>query len=918
MTSNSNSCGAGSGEAGGGGGGASGTSLTQSTPFNFSNFGILAVFCIILALSSSTYHNWPAIERSLVNDRVFQNFCTENEIRESIPGMYVCEKQRDAIGNLSLNIFLFEFIAYSIGGPLVDVVGVYIVMVTGFAFGFSGFILLYFCHDSIFIVKLSFCCWGMFGGLIIITAIHFARMFSTAKSLADGMMIFFENFASVIPLVIYRLIKRFGIKYYEAYGGYIIWGIFPSFLLALSFMPIKIIPENYNSSKNKNFFEVDFKCFSQKLFDWKLWANLVVFSIPVTSAMFYRKTFSAYFLNNPTLQQVFPFILLFVFLPIPFISALDQFISVHLTSAFLYILYILAFVCFFYRTRAHGIISMVLFCIAHSAEHQIMHYISKSHTEFESTLMGISYSVVFVVGFISQFVFDCIYKLSPRAALYTIISLLLVATTFSIAFQQVNGSNNISQSQSSGLKLSSLRVVYVIFWFIPFIFLTLSFKSLYSKSGETKDESNYCICYKAHYPDQKFVTTTMVFYSFSFYYVCTVFTVISTIFKLCQSATFEYDRYRFIWLLIFLTCFFIVPHIIISFHFWFGHQKHEPIFKFVIVLFICKILLFIQSMMKHANTLIYLFSGFLVLYGYTFFLFIHMLTYYNFQITYVERFHKVSLIHCGGMFTLFLLLRFFYLKMSKYRFGYYTLWAFNTGYFAFFAIQLFYYFPYEMDISFGTPNLPVPQFSKFKITELTDVKSFCTSLFSVALAISNLAILISFKFCLSLIVVLFWCSFNDLVGLLQSCCCQQNETCQCRNNGKCCCCCNKCTCCVCRKCCCCKQPSSQSQCECCKSQGKCCFKTDSCTCCKDPCDCCSKGNSCNFCPQCEKCVCICLKGNKIKDKENGDIIFKFFDCHFKEVDHGFFAFYLGNNVGWLLFILYLALSRDKNVYLSFR
>eukprot|EP00375_Theileria_parva_P001316 XP_763987.1 hypothetical protein [Theileria parva strain Muguga] len=620
----------------------------QSTPFNFGKFGILVIFCVILALSSSTYHNWPAIERSLVNDKVFQNLCNENEIRESIPETYVCEKQRDAIGNLSLKIFLFEFIAYSIGGPLVDIVGVYIVMVTGFAFGFSGFILLYFYHDINFIVKLSFCFWGMFGGLIIITAIHFARMFPQAKSLADGMMIFFENFASVIPLIIYKLDKYFGITYYQGYGSYIIWGIVPSFLLGITYIPMRIISENYKDSKDNKFFEVEFKCLPGKLQSWRLWANLVVFSIPVTSAMFYRKTFSAYFLNNPELQKVFPFILLFVFVPIPFISALDQFISVHLTSAFLYIVYILAFLCFFYKTETHGIISMVLFCIAHSAEHQIMHYITDNHKENESTLMGISYSVVFVVGFVSQYIFDCIYNLSPKAALYTIISLLFVATIFSVTFHFVDNTNSqdppVQDNNSQGkysLRISSLRVIYVIFWLIPFICLSmvLSYKS-FVKAEAPKWKT--CICNMVDYHSQKFLTTGIVFYSFSFYYVCIVFTVIATIFRVCKSVTFGYDRSRFMWLFIFLTCFFIVPQVMTAFHFYIGQKSQLRILKIVIILLICKLSLFLLSNIKPSRTIIHLFSILLVLYGYTFFLFFYMIAYYNFQIAYVERTTNVN------------------------------------------------------------------------------------------------------------------------------------------------------------------------------------------------------------------------------------------------------------------------------------
>uniref|UniRef100_A0A3B0MG06 Integral membrane protein, putative n=1 Tax=Theileria annulata TaxID=5874 RepID=A0A3B0MG06_THEAN len=1000
-TSSGNSCSSGeSGSSSSSSAADSGTSHKQSKPFNLSNLGILVVFCIILSLSSSTYHNWPAIERSLVNDKVFQHLCTENEIRNSIPEMYVCNKQRDAIGNLSLNIFLFEFIAYSIGGPLVDILGVYIVMIGGFAFGFYGFILLYFYHDSSFIVKFSFCCWGMFGGLIIITSIHFARMFPQAKSLADGMMIFFENFASVIPLIIYKLNKRFGITYYEGYGAYIIWGIIPSFILALSFMPIKIISKDNKTNNHNEFLELKFECLSDMLKCWQLWVNLVVFSIPVTSAMFYRKTFSAYFLNNPTLQNVFPLILLFVFLPIPFISALDQFISVHLTSAFLYILYILAFLCFFYRTKTHGLISMVLFCIAHSAEHQIMHYISNNYQQYESTLMGISYSVVFVVGFISQFVFDRIYKVSPKLALYTIISLLLVATFFSVTFQIIkNGSKKISnsQGQSSELTLSSLRIIYVIFWFIPFIFLTLSFKSLYNKSDETK--SDYCICKMPHYGLQKSVTATMVFYSFSFYYVCTSFTVIVTIFKFCKLVSFDYDRHRFIWLLIYLGCFFVVSHFIIGFHFHYMKQNHESIFKLLIVLFICKILLFMYSMLRPNKTVIYLFSGFLVLYGYTFFLFIHMLAYYNFQITYVERSYRFSLMHWGGMFTLFLLFRFFYIKVSKYRFGYRMLWSLNTGFFAFFAIQLSYYFPYEMDLSFGSPNLPVPKFVKKSISEI-DPKKFCARLFSVTLLISNLAILISFEFCWTLIVVLIWCFFNDLIITtcsvyivdkhkdeykkyhcdminyfilpissvslalfvalficrilisdykfnnnpyvyvllicsfavlsyysnvswfhtqydLQTCCCKEESSCECSTNGNCCCCCTKkCTCCICRKCCCCKQ---RTPCNCCKtSDSQCCCNGSSCTCCKSTCQCCSSdATSCKCCTKCEKCVCICLKRNKDKNK-NTDIVFRFFECEFEHVVNNFTSFFIGNNFGWLLFIAFFALSKEQNVFLSFR
>ncbi|UKJ87918.2 hypothetical protein MACJ_000360 [Theileria orientalis] len=699
------------------------------TPFNLGPMGVLMVFCIIMSLASSLYHNWPAIEKIFIDDRVFDSLCTEQQRKNAIPGFFVCDKQRDAIGDLTLYVFFSEFVAFSLCGPLADVLGVYQILVIGFMAGFFAFLAIYYYHSRLWVLKLACCFWGFSGGSVIIVSVHFARMFPDTTSLADGMMIFFENISSVIPIIIGKIMKRFKLTYYQAFGSYVIWGILPSFLLSITLIPSKIVSKNDHSPAKKELVE--------ELKDQKFWMNLVVYAIPVTASVFYRKTFSAYFLNNQRLIQVFPIIQLFVFVPTPFVAVLDQFLGIHLTSSLLYVCYIVGFCCFMYPTRGYGLMSIMCFVVAHAAEHQIMHYISEYHPNYESTLMGISYAVVCVVGSMLERIFTLIYnRLSPRAVIYIISGLLVLSIIYSIYCHL-----HSECGKSDNKKLNTYRIIYVIFWLLPFLVLclVLSVKGVYDlKRKEKKQQTDHKL---SLYISQKISTVSITFYGFTFYYVCNSFLVLVSIFE--TSDQIGEKGSRGIELFVFLICFFVLPQLVLLVQFRFC-EGFVNITLFIFLLLLFKLALFAANYIIHVNYFVIGFSVFLFLYGYMFFMFTYMLTFYNIQITYAERMYRSSLLHIGSTFTIFILFRFFYRELVEFNRRYFVLWVFSLLFYIFFSEMLYLYFSYEMDIpyTFSSANLCFPKGLKQSLSTYFDSSCFAVVL-NVALTIANFAVLLN-------------------------------------------------------------------------------------------------------------------------------------------------------------------------------
>ncbi|BAM38959.1 conserved hypothetical protein [Theileria orientalis strain Shintoku] len=700
------------------------------TPFNLGPMGVLMVFCIIMSLASSLYHNWPAIERIFIDDRVFDSLCTEQQRKNAIPGFFVCDKQRDAIGDLTLYVFFSEFVAFSLCGPLADVLGVYPILNIGFMAGFFAFLAIYYFHSNLAVLKLACCFWGFSGGSVIIVSVHFARMFPDTTSLADGMMIFFENISSVIPIIIGKIMKKYKLTYYQAFGSYVVWGILPSFLLAITFIPSRIASKNEDSPAKKEL--------GEELKNQKFWMNLVVYAIPVTSSVFYRKTFSAYFLNNQRLIQVFPIIQLFVFAPTPFVAVLDQFLGIHLTSSLLYVCYIVGFCCFMYPTRAYGLMSIMCFVVAHAAEHQIMHYISLYHPNYESTLMGISYAVVCVVGSMLERMFTLIYnRISPRAVIYIISGLLVLSIIYSIYCHL-----DTACGKTDTKKITSFKIIYVIFWLIPFLMLclVLSVRGLYTKRKETKKPTDETL---AQYLYQKIATISITFYAFTFYYVSTVFLVLVSIFE--NSNKMREQRLRGLTLFVFLICFFVLPQlvVIVQFRFFKGFVN---ITVFTFLLFVFKASLFAARYVIRSKYFVTCFAIFLFMYGYVFFMFTYMLTFYNMQITFAERKYRSSLLHIGSTFTIFILFRFFYRELVKFTRKYYVLWVFTMCFYLFFATILYLYFSYEMDIPYTwySANLCFPKGLKEDPSKYFDAT--CVGVVSnFALTILNFALILSTK-----------------------------------------------------------------------------------------------------------------------------------------------------------------------------
>ncbi|UKK00329.2 hypothetical protein MACK_000401 [Theileria orientalis] len=698
------------------------------TPFNLGPMGVLMVFCIIMSLASSLYHNWPAIERIFIDDRVFDSLCTEQQRKNAIPGFFVCDKQRDAIGDLTLYVFFSEFVAFSLCGPLADFIGVYQVLTIGFMAGFFAFLAIYYLHSRLWMLKLACCFWGFSGGSVIIVSVHFARMFPETTSLADGMMIFFENISSVIPIIIGKIMRKYKLTYYQAFGSYVIWGIVPSFLLSITFIPSKISSKNGESKDKKEL--------TEELKNEKFWMNLVVYSIPVTASVFYRKTFSAYFLNNQRLIQVFPIIQLFVFLPTPFIAVLDQFLGIHLTSSLLYVCYIVGFCCFMYPTRGYGLMSIMCFVVAHAAEHQIMHYISQYHPNFESTLMGISYAVVCVVGSVLERIFTLIYnRFSPRAVIYIISGLLILSIVYSI-YCHIDSDCGKENKE----KLNSYRIIYVIFWLVPFLILclVLSMRGIYAPKKEKKKATDETL---SEYISQKISTISIAFYGFTFYYVCNSFLVLVYIFEI--SSKIMEQRLKGIALFVFLICFFVLPQLVLIVQFRFS-DGFVNITMFTFLLFMFKVALFASKLIIHSKYFVTCFCVFLFLYGYIFFMFTYMLTFYNLQITYAERMYKSSLLHIGSTFTIFILFRFFYRELSIFKRKYYVLWIFSLCFYVFFSATLYMYFSYEMDIPYTwySANLCFPKGLKENLSEYFD--SSCIGVVSnIALTIANFGLLLN-------------------------------------------------------------------------------------------------------------------------------------------------------------------------------
>ncbi|UKK00328.2 hypothetical protein MACK_000400 [Theileria orientalis] len=884
----------------------------QAYPFNLSPFSTLLVYCIIIFLTSSLYYNWPVFERMLIDDMVFSEVCTEKERKEAVPGIVVCEKQRDAIGNLADYVFYSEFLTYSIAGPMTDYIGLYPVMVFGYMFGFMAFLCIFFFHSSGAWLKMSFAFWGVFGGAIFITSVHLARLFPDATSLADGMIIFFDNMCAVLPVLIQKMMQRFQLRFYEALGSYLLWGIVPSFMLTLLFVPLKI-----HSSTGLGFSELRIK-----LTDYKLWLNLIVFSIPVNCSVYYRKMFSAYFHYNQRLINLFPILLLFIFVPTPFISIFNQFVGIHITSSVIYIFHIISFFCFVSNSEIYGIISIILFgIVSSSGEQQTISYISENYTDNECTLMGISYGIGFLVGTGLQYLLDHVYKRSPRRALYIIAGLILISILYS-------GYCHFTSTQEDEGDDSSFRILTIILWFIPFVVLCISLTigAAFRRKKVTIEEFKQKLKGLRNYSGQKNFTISFVLGSFSFYYVCNVFLVLISIFKVSESLGANFSRTACI---IFYVLFFILPHFL-----WTFYVRKSPgnvtITVFLVFLTLFKVCLLYLTYFVRRPTVMYPFSILLFFYGVTFFIFINLLAYYNFQITYVERSHFVPLVHWGFIPTLYFILRYFHNSVLRYKIAYLIIWSSFFFFSVLFSIVLYLYFPYELDSSLDIrlAKLPVPSFLSFEGAAFreTDLGSpFYTQMINTSISIFGFAVLLNsnpnryilfslcimtiYNFIITMIVVHkpSWTSQNSIKALdltrsdlkndrpyiiltsinfvalsfasnnswmrlqleLQDCCCNKSDdecsTCQC--------CCTK---------------SGKSVCGICdkivvqSKEAKCCNKN----------------------PKCNDCVCKCLKRITTPD-----YTIAFYEENFKKVNQNYFSFFIGTIIGWILFLAYLVVSK---------
>ncbi|BAM38957.1 conserved hypothetical protein [Theileria orientalis strain Shintoku] len=832
----------------------------QACPFNISPFSVLLVYSIIIFLTSSLYYNWPVFERILVDDMVFSELCTQREVSAAVPGVVVCDEQRDAIGQLALYIFYSEFLTYSVAGPLTDYLGLYPVMISGYMFGFMAFLSIFFFHSSRAWLKMSFAFWGVFGGAIFITSVHLGRLFPEATSLADGMVIFFDNMCAILPVLMHRAMRRFRLRFYEVLGSYLLWGIVPSFMLTLLFVPLKI-----HSRTDKGFSEL-----GAKLSNSRLWLNLIVFSIPVNCSVYYRKMFSSYFHYNQRLLDLFPLILLFVFVPTPIISFFNQFAGIHITSSVIYVFHIISFFCFTSTSEIYGIVSIVLFAIvSSSSEQQTISYISEHHTDNECTLMGISYGVGFVVGTGLQYVLDRIYKRSPKQALYVIAALISVSIVYSVYCHL-----NPTEDEDAGDD-SSFKILSIFLWFIPFVvlcvFITIS--AGFRERKWTMDEFRLRLKGLKDYSEQKNITIAVVLGSFSLYYVSNAFLVLISIFKFSESLGFKSERTACI---IFYVLFFILPHLV-----WAFYVKRSPdyvnITVFVVFLAIFKVCLLYLTYFVRRPTFMYAFAVLLFFYGLTFFIFINMLAYYNFKITYVERSHFLSLVHWGFVPTLYFVLRFFHNSVLRYKIAYLIVWSLVFFFCLVFSIVLYLYFPYEIDnfLDFRLAKLPSPAFLFFDPAVFFQKpldSQFYTRIINSSLSIYGFAVLLNSnpnRYILSSLCVISIYNFFTTVFDLQACCCNPSDA-SCSSCG---CCCTKSAnfgCAVCEK-----TVIHSKDAKCCNETGK-----------------------------CSGCVCKCLKRLDLSD-----YTIAFYKGNFKQVDENYFSFFIGTITGWILFLIYLLISK---------
>ncbi|UKJ87916.2 hypothetical protein MACJ_000358 [Theileria orientalis] len=898
----------------------------QACPFNLSPFSVLLVYCIIIFLTSSLYYNWPVFERMLIDDMVFSEVCTEKQREQAVPGIVVCEEQRDAIGNLADYVFYAEFLTYSIAGPMTDHIGLYPVMVSGYMFGFMAFLCMFFFHSSRAWLKMSFGFWGVFGGAIFITSVHLGRLFPEATSLADGMIIFFDNMCAILPVLIHKMMRRFHMRFYEALGSYMLWGLVPSFLLTLLFIPL-----NIQSQTNKGFSEL-----GSKLANSKLWFNLIVFSIPVNCSVYYRKMFSAYFHYNQRLVNLFPLILLFVFVPTPFISIFNQFVGIHITSSVIYVFHIISFFCFVSTSEIYGIISIVLFAIvSSSSEQQTISYISEHYTDTECTLMGISYGVGFILGTGLQYLLDHIYKRSPRSALYVIAGLISISIMYSAYCHFTSDAEEEADD-------SSFKILTIILWFIPFIILciSLTINAFIRERKWTMEEFNQKLKGLRGYRGQKNITTSIVLGSFSLYYVSNVFLVLISIFKVSEFLGVNFGRKACI---IFYVLFFILPHFLWTYYVK-KRPKHVNITVFVVFLGLFKVFLLYLTYFMRRPTVMYPFSLLLFFYGITFFIFINLLAYYNFQITYVERSHFLSLVHWGFVPTMYFMLRFLHNTVLCYKIAYLIVWSFVSFFWLMFSIVLYLYFPYEIDsfLDVRLAKLPVPAFLSFDKAIFSEIEvgsQFYTRIINSSLAIFGLAVLLNlnpnryvlFSLCVmsiynfviivisvfrpspkaknsiraldlfstivSVILFLVLLSYriyskgydlkNDRPYIILS---SANFVAQSFELQECCCNTPGILCSTCRCCC---IMSAKSVCAFCDKT-----VIDD----EKPCGCNKNG-------KCKDCVCKCLKRIILPD-----YTIAFYGKNFKSVDQNYLSFFIGTIIGWILFLVYLVFS---NINITF-
>ncbi|AFZ80056.1 hypothetical protein BEWA_029060 [Theileria equi strain WA] len=675
----------------------------QALPYGLSSYATFLLACIIIGLTSSVYYNWSGIERILVQQKVLQSLCTEKERREALPGVFVCEAQRQDISSFCTYITYTDVLMSGVAGPLVDNCGAYIVILIGIIWGVITILLFYFYHESRIMLYVSFISWGISGAFVYAPCSHYHRMFPNASSIAFGVIALFDNLSMAIPTLFYWIIEKYGISYTDVLLSYMFWGIIPSFLITLFFTPnqyIEMEEEEKAEENGKEGSESKDKL-SEQLKEPRYWLCLASYTVVFISTIYGRRAFSAYFYSDVRLNKLFALIQSFNFLPSPFIGILNQFIGVIPISIGIFFIHILIFLTFYFPSYPTGYICLFLYNIVTSVDiQQTMTYIGEYFPHNEATLMGIAQIFCAVIGYVVNILCDRIYyKYSPgwSVALILVLIVMVLIASFYVCYKYSN--QDVFEEGQEAVA----RLLMSLFWFIPFYFsyIWLLIGNYMTKTVAYAPKKK-CLENNDYKVAQFSSTSLRTFGLFAFFYTSSIFFVIYSAFQFCLNVKPGRDGALHFAFLLF--CFFVPGNSVFYINY---SKKIEDVSAFPFLLAILTGLVSIYSIISVFKFNVVLkfvsLSLILALFGVAFFIFGNMLVYFNLNTTMKSLIFKGSLLQWGNMTTTFSLLFItvsaieMYSRKYQILHPYTVVWLLNLLVFVVFSLLIILYLPYNKE-----------------------------------------------------------------------------------------------------------------------------------------------------------------------------------------------------------------------------